>query len=152
MAQQKRIWLGTMSFQVWSPASLIGLRIWHCHELWCRSQTWFRSGVAVVATALIRPLDWELPYAEGAALKRLKDKKTKTKTKAKKHKQRSSFVAQRVKNPNSIPENVGSISGLTQWVKDPVSSQSAVYVSDAAWIPSCCGCGVGWQPQLQFNP
>ena len=30
MEEQKRIWLGTMSFQVWSLASLSGLRIWHC--------------------------------------------------------------------------------------------------------------------------
>ena len=34
MAQQKRIWLGTMKLQVQSLASLSGLRIWHCHELW----------------------------------------------------------------------------------------------------------------------
>ena len=25
-------------------------------------------------------------------------------------------------------------------------------VTDVAWIPSCCGCGYGWQLQLQFNP
>ena len=29
----------------------------------------------LVATALIRPLAWELPYASGVALKRQKDKK-----------------------------------------------------------------------------
>ena len=23
------------------------VRIQHCHELWCRSQMWFRSGIAV---------------------------------------------------------------------------------------------------------
>ena len=28
---------------VWSLASLSVLRIWCCHELWCRSQTWFGS-------------------------------------------------------------------------------------------------------------
>ena len=27
---------------------LSGLRIWPCHELWCRSPTWLRSRVAVV--------------------------------------------------------------------------------------------------------
>ena len=29
-------------------ASISGLKIQHCHELWCRSQTWLGSGVAVV--------------------------------------------------------------------------------------------------------
>ena len=47
-------------------------------------QTWLGSGIAVavvrpVATALIRPLAWELPYAAGAALKRQKTKKLKIK-------------------------------------------------------------------------
>ena len=35
-AETKRIWLGTMTLQVWSLASLSGLRIQHCCELWCR--------------------------------------------------------------------------------------------------------------------
>ena len=30
--------------RVWPLASLSGLRIWHCCELQCRSQTWLRSG------------------------------------------------------------------------------------------------------------
>ena len=47
VAQQKRIQLGTMRLQVQSLASLSGLRIWHCHGLWCRSQTRFGSGIAV---------------------------------------------------------------------------------------------------------
>ena len=33
--------------QVQSLASISGLRIWHCHELWCRSQTQLRSHVAM---------------------------------------------------------------------------------------------------------
>ena len=47
MAQCKRIWLGTMRLQVQSLASLSGLRIQCCRELWCTSQTWLGSGVAV---------------------------------------------------------------------------------------------------------
>ena len=47
VAQWKRIWLGTMRLQVWPLASLSGLRIWHCHELWCRWQMWLGSGTAV---------------------------------------------------------------------------------------------------------
>ena len=47
MAQQKQIQLGTMRLQVWSLASLSGLKIWRCHELWYRLQMWLRSGTAV---------------------------------------------------------------------------------------------------------
>ena len=48
-----------MRMQAQSVALLSGLRLQHCHELWCRSQTQLRSYVAV-AVALIRPLAWEL--------------------------------------------------------------------------------------------
>ena len=36
-----------MRMQVRSLASLSGLRIWRCHELWCRLRVWLRSDVAV---------------------------------------------------------------------------------------------------------
>ena len=47
MAQWKRISLGTMRLWVQSLALLSGLRIWHCHELWCSLQMRLRSGVAM---------------------------------------------------------------------------------------------------------
>ena len=47
------------SLQVWSLASLSGLRICRCCELWCRP----------AAVAPIWPLAWERPYAVGVALK-----------------------------------------------------------------------------------
>ena len=47
VAQQKRIRLGTLRLRVQALASLSGLRIWHCRELWCRSQTQLGSGVTV---------------------------------------------------------------------------------------------------------
>ena len=47
MAQWKQIQLVTMRSQVQSLASLSGLRIWHCCELWCRLQMQLRSGMAV---------------------------------------------------------------------------------------------------------
>ena len=60
---------------VQSLAPLSGLRIWHCCELWCSSRhgsdlalLWLWSGPA--AAALIRSLAWEIPCAEGAALKK----------------------------------------------------------------------------------
>ena len=36
MVQWKQIQLGTMRLWAQSLASLSGLRIWHCCELWCR--------------------------------------------------------------------------------------------------------------------
>jgi len=49
VAQWKRIRLGTMRMQVRPLASLSGLRIQHCRELWCRSQKLPGSHVAVSA-------------------------------------------------------------------------------------------------------
>ena len=48
VAQWKRIRLGTMRLWVQSLALLSWLRIRCCCELWCRSQTRLRSGVAMV--------------------------------------------------------------------------------------------------------
>ena len=62
--ESKRIQLGTMRLQVRPLASLSALRIQHCCELWCRP----------AATALIRPLAWDSPYATGAALKQTNKK------------------------------------------------------------------------------
>ena len=64
--------------------------------------------------APIRPLAWEPPYAAGAAqemAKRQKQNKTK-KTLG------SSHCDLMVMNPTSIDEDMSSIPGLTQWVKD----------------------------------
>ena len=65
-----------MRMRVLSLASLSRLRICRCHELWCRSRTSLRSRVAVAvvqaATAPIRPLACEPPYAAGVALKNKK--------------------------------------------------------------------------------
>ena len=75
----KWIRLGTMSLQVRSLASLSGLRVRCCHELWCSRRPgldpallwlWCRPA----AIAQIRPLAWEPPYATGAAVKRQRKK------------------------------------------------------------------------------
>ena len=47
VAQGERIRLETMRLQVRFLTSHSGLRIWRCHELWCKSQTRLGSGVAV---------------------------------------------------------------------------------------------------------
>ena len=43
---------------------------------------------------------------------------------------------------HSICEDVNSILGLSQWVKDPVLPQAAAEVANTARIQCCCGCGV----------
>ena len=55
-------------------------------------------------------------------------------------------VVQWVKNSTSVHEDVGSIPGLTQQVKDPPLLQAVAQITDAAQIQH--GCGVGWQLQL----
>ena len=57
-------------------------------------------------------------------------------------------VAQQVKNPASIHEDVGWFPGFSQWVKDQALPKAAAWVTDAAWIPCCCGYSTGWQLQL----
>ena len=63
-------------------ALLSGLRIWHCRELWGRSQMWLGSGIAVAVTVAgscssdLTP-SLELSYATRVALKSKKKKKPK---------------------------------------------------------------------------
>ena len=77
-----------MRLRARSLASLSGLRIRRCSELWYRLQTWLGSQVAVAvaevllwlwrrpaAVASIGPLAWEPSYAVGAALKIKKEKR-----------------------------------------------------------------------------
>ena len=61
-------------------------------------------------------------------------------------------VAQRVKNLTSIYKHASSIPGLAQWVKDLALPQAVAKVIDEAHIWCCCGCDIGWQLQLIFNP
>ena len=61
-------------------------------------------------------------------------------------------MTQHITNQTSIHEDAGSITGLIQWVKNLTLLSAVVQVADPVWIPCCCGCGVGQQLQLQFDP
>ena len=47
VVQQKQILLGTVRLRVRSLALFSGLRIWHCHELWCKLKMRLGFDVAV---------------------------------------------------------------------------------------------------------
>ena len=48
-------------------------------------------------------------------------------------------------NPTRKHEVVGSIPSLTQCVGNPALPRAVVWFADAAQVPRCCGCGLGWQ-------
>ena len=95
--------------------------------LWCRP----------AATALVRPLVWEPPYAAGVAQEMAK--RQKRQKKKKRNIQGVPIVAQHFKNLISIHEDVR------------MQAQFLALFSGLR-IQCCCGCGIGWQLQLQFNP
>ena len=72
VAQRKQIRLGTLRLRVRCLASLSGLWIWHCCELWCGSQTRLGSCMAVAGSCPLRPLAWEPPSCRGCGPKKQK--------------------------------------------------------------------------------
>ena len=91
---------------VQSPASPSGLRIWHCRELWCRSQTRLRSFIAVSQASSYGS---DLTASLGTSIclccspKKTKDKKLKKK------RLYISLVAQQVNVPLSSLQRLGSL-------------------------------------------
>ena len=82
MVQWKQIWLGSMRMQVRSLASSTGLRIRHCRELQCRSQTWLGSHIAVAVMQADSCSSNQTPSPETSTswVRPIKDKKRRRST------------------------------------------------------------------------
>ena len=145
VAQSNQWHLWSTEAQVLFLALHSGLRIRHCYSC---SVSHNRN------SDLIPGLNLNLVLGSQKKRKKLKSvlKLGRINLWAKKGPPWSSYCGEEETNPTSIHEDAGSIPGLDQCVRDPASLWAVVQVADAAWIPPCCGRGVGRQLQLQFHP
>ena len=106
MAQRKRIRLGSMRLWVQSLASLSGLRIWRCHELWCRLQTRLGSGIAVAVVQAHGYSSDLIPSLGTSTCHGCGPKNQKKKKKKKKFTMRYSIIIRMATIKNSTTSNV----------------------------------------------
>ena len=57
-----------------------------------------------------------------------------------------------LRSQQSVHKDLGLIRGHDQWVKDLALSQAVASVADVAWIPCCCGYGVGLRCSSNLTP
>ena len=115
-----------MRTQVRSLASLSRLRIQHCHGLWCRSQTWLRSGI-VVAVAVASSYGSNLTPSPGTSIccrcspkKRQKNKQNKTKQKTSRELEIEVYLFHTIKSMSSQTHSQHQNSEI----QDPFSSNT----------------------------
>ena len=82
VAQWKQIQLVSMTMRVQSLASLSGLEIWHCRELWYRLQTRLRSCVAVAVVQAGSCISPKTSICHGYGPKKKKEKRKEKKRKS----------------------------------------------------------------------
>ena len=120
---------------MWVPslASLSGLRIQHCHELWCRSKTWLRSHIAVaVAQASCCSSDWtpslriSICRGCGPRKKRQKDKQTNQQTP-------KSQWAHLIKAENVCPVWCQKLHRLLKYKGRPLEEEAFYTVGEQSW-------------------
>ena len=92
VAQWKQVRLGSTRMWVQSLALLSELRIWHCRELWCRSQTWLGSCVAVAVVQTSRCSSTSTPSLGTSKCHRSGPRKDKMKNKNKNKKQTKKWI------------------------------------------------------------
>jgi len=129
-----------MRMQVRSQASLSGLRIQYCHELWCRVQTWLRSHVAV-AVGQVSGYSTDLTPSLGTFICHRCNPKKQKKKKKKKEKKKSN---QGLMGSFSIHAHMGWSCGCTV-IKRPTTSQEEsshekVTCQTIIWTPSFKNC------------
>ena len=132
-----------MRTQVWSLASLSGLRIRRCCELCCvgcrcgSDLVWLRLWCRLAAAAPIQSLVWELPYATGVALK----------NENKGERRRTKLFRQGLIQGNLIQYLQGACSGVLQstW-QQQWRRRGSCGSSSALKVPAWVGSAEGFPP------
>ena len=134
--------------QVRSLASLSGLRIQGCHELWCRSQTQLRSGIAV---ALVQVSSYSSDLTPGLGISMCHRCGPKKQSKAKQNKTKDG--RQKIKEDWILEAPVVSQEGsVVSWKCWNQVRSPAWHRRLKIWHCHCCGLGYSCGSDLTPGP